>query len=215
MSSSTRSAELGLGDEIFIALFSPVLRGGLRLNDGVDEALAGADLLELTFNGQGPASRREAKRWIDAYQRGRCGREVERLTSLGIVEPVPDPEFIVKLPGLGDRGLARAGDLTFTDVHPGEALRAGIVRALRDPGEHDGRTLCLAMLTDTGPWMKSRVAPGTENDDVRDRVKQMRKGKDVPPVLTEWLDGPGVGLPAVLTVIDATRLAVRNSIAAW
>jgi hypothetical protein len=215
MDHATPSDELGLGDETFIALFSPVLRGGLRLNDGVDEALAGADLLEMTLGGQAPSSRRDAKRWIDTYQRDRCRHEVDRLTALGILGPVPDPEFIVKLPGARDRGLARVGDLTFTDPQPGEALRAGIVRALRDPGEGDARTLSLAMLTDTGPWMKSRVAPDPDAGDVRDRVKRMRKGKDVPPVLTAWLDALGVDLAAVVTVLDATRLAVRNSIAAW
>lgn len=48
---SDTAADLGLGDLALVPLFSPVERNAPGLNDGFDEVLAGADLLEATLRG--------------------------------------------------------------------------------------------------------------------------------------------------------------------
>jgi hypothetical protein len=208
------AADLGLGDLVLVTLYSPVERNYFALNDGIDEVLAGADLLEATLRAGFRGDRREALRWIRGHANGRRDAGVARLTALGMAS-CDSPEFVVKLPGSRPRGLARMPPLVFSSPELGDSLRRQIGTAVRDPAPDDGRTLCMAMLIDAGPWMGSRVAPGKENADVRDALKRMRKGKALPGVLADFLRGFGVDPPVVLTVVDATRIAVKDSRAAW
>jgi hypothetical protein len=208
------AADLGLGDLVLVALYSPLERDYFALNDGVDEVLAGADLLEDALRGGFHDDRRAALRWIRARSDGRRDAGVARLVSLGLAS-CEEPEFIVKVPGSRPRGIARMPPLVFARPELGESLRRHILSALREPTGDDGRTLCLAMLIDAGPWMGTRVAPGPEHRDARDAVKRMRKGQALPGAFTAYLAGLGVEPSVVLAVVDATRGAVRDSRAAW
>src|SRR5260370_6017762 len=99
--------DLGLGDLVLVALFSPLEKNAPNLNDGVDEALAGADLLEAALHGEFRDDRRAALRWIRAHADGRCSAGIDRLTSLGMVHRDGPVDFLVQLPGSRPRGLAR------------------------------------------------------------------------------------------------------------
>jgi hypothetical protein len=211
----TATTDLGLGDLVLVALFSPVERNAPGLNDGFDEVLAGADLLEATLRGEFRDNRRAALRSIRAHANGRCEAGIERLESLGLAHREGSVDFLVRLPGSKPRGLARVPPLVFNDPDFGESLRHEIARVVRAAGPEDGRLLCLALLIDAGPWMASRAAPGTSNADVRAMVKRIRRGKETPSALTTFVEGLGVDGSVVLTVIDATRVAVKSSRSAW
>jgi len=214
VTADSTAGDLELGDLVLVALYSPVERNYFALNDGFDEVLAGADLLEDALRGGFRGDRRPALGWIRSHANGRRDAGVARLVSLGLAS-CDSPDFVVKLPGSRRRGIARMPPLVFRDPEPGESLRQRILAAVRDPTADDGRLLCLALLIDAGPWMGSRVAAGKEHADVRDAVKRMRKGKLLPSALTSFLDGLGVEASVVLAVVDATRVAVKDSRAAW
>jgi hypothetical protein len=208
------AADLGLGDLVLVALYSPLERNYFALNDGIDEVLAGADLLEDAVRGGFRDDRRAALRWIRANCNGRRDAGVARLTSLGLAS-CDEPEFVVKVPGSRPRGVARMPPLVFARPELGESLRRQILTALREPTADDGPMLCLAMVIDAGPWIGSRVAPGPENRDARDALQRMRKSQALPAALTAYLARLGVDPTAVLAVVDATRRAVKDSRAAW
>jgi hypothetical protein len=203
--------ELTLADLTLIALYSPAIEHGFGLNDGVDEVLAGADLVEAALDGTVPRDRRDAIRQVRAGARDRRAAAIDRLVALGLIHPVGDPEFLVQLPGARPRGVARVAPVVFTRPERGDELRRRIVDAVRSPTEQSGRLLCLALLIDAGPWVGSRIAPGRPNADVRSAAKRMRKGRDTPAALRSFLAARGVDPSVLRTVIDASRVAVANS----
>ncbi len=208
------AADLGMADLVAVALYSPIERNYFAVNDGIDEVLAGADLLENTLAGGFDGDRKAALAWIRAHSNGRRDAAVARLTSLALAT-CDDPEFVVRLPGSRPRGIARMPPLVFRNPELGESIRRQIVTAVREPTTESGRWLCLGLVIDAGPWFGSRVATGDENADARDLAKRLRKGKVVPEAFTSFLAGLGVEPASVLTVVDATRVAVKDSRAAW
>jgi hypothetical protein len=201
---------LTLADQLLLAFYGPVVEHGFGWNDGVDEVVAGADVLESALAGCAVGRRRDVTREVRGRADGRRDGGIDRLVSLGLAARAGDPEYIVKLPGSKPRGIAREAALVFTDPDLGARLRAEIVAAIAGTG--DGRMLCLGLLLDVGPWMKSRIAPGAEHQAARARLTRIRKGKEDAPLLTSFLAGASVAPGDVLTVVDGTRLAVRSAI---
>ena len=134
--------DLGLGDLVLIALYSPLEKNAPNLNDGVDEVLAGADLLETTLRGEFRDDRRAALREIRAHADGRCAAGIDRLTARGLVHRDGPVEFLVKLPGSRPRGIGRVPPLVFDHPELGESLRHDIIRVLHR--RHGRRPLALS-----------------------------------------------------------------------
>jgi hypothetical protein len=210
MAGRAEVGDLSLVDLLLLVLYSPVVEHGFPFNDGVDEVAAGADVLESALNGGALGSRRDVTRQVRAGSDGRRNAGIDRLVRLGLATPPGDPEFIVKLPGSKPRGIAREGALVFSDPDLGDTVRAEVIGAI--DGSGDGRMLCLGLLVDAGPWVKSRVAPGPEHAERRKRVTRIRKGKDESPLLTSFAASRGIAAGDVRTVVDGTRVAVRSAI---